>query len=52
MTTSNAPQYGKGSKPRPFSIKYTEFDQRWNAIFNKKQKKPKISHPAKTLPEP
>lgn len=29
---------GKGSKPRPFSISQQEFDNRWEAIFGKKDK--------------
>lgn len=27
---------GKGSKPRPFSVSQEEFDNRWEAIFGKK----------------
>lgn len=30
-------QYGKGSKPRPFSVSYTEFSDRWENIFGKKK---------------
>ncbi len=26
---------GKGSRPRPFSVSLEEFDNRWDAIFNK-----------------
>jgi hypothetical protein len=29
---------GKGSKPRPFSVSQAEFDNRWEAIFDKKDK--------------
>jgi hypothetical protein len=29
---------GKGSKPRPFSVSQEEFDNRWEAIFSKKDK--------------
>jgi hypothetical protein len=34
---------GKGSKPRPFSVSKDEFDNRFDAIFGKKEKE--------TLPE-
>lgn len=34
MSYSNA---GKGSSPRPFSVKQDEFDQRWDAIFGDKK---------------
>ncbi len=27
---------GKGSRPRPFSVSQQEFDNRWEAIFGKK----------------
>jgi hypothetical protein len=40
---------GKGSKPRPFSIKLNEFNDRWEAAFGKKKKS---QPPTKTLPEP
>ena len=30
---------GKGSAPRPFSVSKEEFDNNWNAIFNKKDKR-------------
>lgn len=26
---------GKGCKPRPFSVTQEEYDNRWDAIFNK-----------------
>jgi hypothetical protein len=26
---------GKGSKPRPFSVAQEEYDNRWNAIFQR-----------------
>jgi hypothetical protein len=26
---------GKGSKPRPFSVTQDEYDNRWNAIFQR-----------------
>jgi len=26
---------GKGSKPRPFSVSQQEYDNRWNAIFQR-----------------
>ena len=26
---------GKGCKPRPFSVTQDEYDNRWDAIFNK-----------------
>ena len=32
---------GKGSSPRPFSISQEEFGDRFEAIFGKKDKKPK-----------
>lgn len=28
---------GKGSSPRPFSVKYEEFSNSWDAIFGKKK---------------
>jgi hypothetical protein len=28
---------GKGSKPRPYSVSQTEFDNRWDLIFKKKE---------------
>ena len=40
---------GKGSKPRPFSVKLNEFNDRWDAAFGKKKKS---QPPTKTLPEP
>ena len=30
---------GKGSNPRPFSVPKEQFDNNWNAIFGKKDKK-------------
>lgn len=47
---SSNPQYGKGSKPRPFSVKADEFASNWKAAFG--NKKTKRQSPAKTLPEP
>ena len=29
---------GKGSRPRPYSVSQEEFDNRWEAIFGKKDK--------------
>jgi hypothetical protein len=29
---------GKGCKPRPFSVTQHEYDNRWDAIFNKDKK--------------
>lgn len=29
---------GKGCKPRPFSVSQEEYDNRWDAIFNKDKK--------------
>ena len=29
---------GKGSKPRPLSISYKEYRERWDQIFSKKDK--------------
>ena len=29
---------GKGCKPRPFSVTQEEYDNRWDAIFNKDKK--------------
>jgi len=40
---------GKGSKPRPFSVKIEKYGQNWDEIFRKKKK---TQPPAKTLPEP
>jgi hypothetical protein len=41
---------GKGSKPRPFSVKLNEFASNWDAAFGPKKKK--SQPPTKTLPEP
>jgi hypothetical protein len=30
---------GKGSKPRPFSIKYQQYVENWEAIFSKQKEK-------------
>ena len=30
---------GKGCKPRPFSVTQQEYDNRWNMIFQRDQKK-------------
>ena len=30
---------GKGSSPRPFSVSKEEFDNSWDNIFNKKDKR-------------
>lgn len=30
---------GKGSKPRPYSVTQTEFDNNWDRIFGKKNEK-------------
>ena len=30
---------GKGCKPRPFSVTQEEYDNRWNMIFQRDQKK-------------
>lgn len=30
---------GKGCKPRPFSVTQEEYDNRWDAIFNKNKSK-------------
>lgn len=30
---------GKGSKPRPLSVKKEQFDKNWDKIFNKKTDK-------------
>jgi hypothetical protein len=36
---------GKGSKPRPFSIKYQQYAENWDVIFSKeKEKKPLTSN--------
>jgi hypothetical protein len=29
---------GKGSKPRPYSVSYTQYSENWNNIFRKKPK--------------
>lgn len=34
-------QNGKGSKPRPLSISYTEYSDRYDYIFRKKETKHK-----------
>lgn len=39
---------GKGSKPRPFSVKLSEYDSNWQKAFGKKVS----PHPIKTSPEP
>lgn len=36
---------GKGSKPRPFSVKYDQYCENWDNIFNQKN----IIVPLKTL---
>jgi len=33
---------GKGSSPRPFSITQEQYDQRWDAIFNRDGKMPTL----------
>lgn len=48
---STQPQYGKGSKPRPFSVKLEEFADNWAMAFRKK-KSVKKTQPQKTSPEP
>ena len=35
---------GKGSKPRPFSVTQEEYDNRWNAIFQKDLPKEKSDY--------
>lgn len=34
-------QNGKGSRPRPLSVPYKEYEKRWNQIFKKKINKAK-----------
>lgn len=36
---------GKGSKPRPLSVSYEEYTDRWENIFKKKKPKPKKKKP-------
>ena len=36
---------GKGSKPRPFSVKYDQYSENWDNIFNQKS----VIVPLKTL---
>jgi len=36
---------GKGSKPRPFSVKYHQYSENWDNIFNQKN----VIVPLKTL---
>jgi|LakMenE18May11ns_1017448.scaffolds.fasta_scaffold9945630_5 hypothetical protein len=36
---------GKGSKPRPFSVKYDQYSENWDNIFNQKN----VIVPLKTL---
>ena len=31
---------GKGSKPRPYSVKYSQYCENWDNIFKKKPVKP------------
>ena len=33
---------GKGCKPRPFSVTQEEYDNRWDAIFNKDKKETEV----------
>lgn len=40
MMSNPAGQNGKGSKPRPFSVKIDDFGQSWDRIFGKKKEKP------------
>ena len=35
---------GKGSRPRPMSVNRKTFDQNWDAIFGKKNKKEEPSN--------
>jgi hypothetical protein len=32
-------QNGKGSKPRPYSVKYSQYCENWEVIFNKNKTK-------------
>lgn len=36
---------GKGSAPRPFSVKFKDFDNSYDAIFGKKPPKPQYIPP-------
>lgn len=31
---------GKGSSPRPYSVSKKQYDERWDAIFGQKDRKP------------
>ena len=33
-------QNGKGSKPRPYSVTYSQYSENWDSIFKKKPTKP------------
>lgn len=33
---------GKGSRPRPYSVSQSEFDNRWDTIFGKKENKMQV----------
>ena len=41
---------GKGSKPRPFSIKLNEFASNWDAAFGPKKKAKKATSDVKETP--
>jgi len=49
---STQPQHGKGSKPRPFSVKLDEFADNWNKIFEKKKDKKSKSSSVKDSQNP
>jgi hypothetical protein len=34
---------GKGSKPRPFSIKYQQYAENWDSVFSKKKDKENLT---------
>lgn len=38
-------QNGKGSKPRPYSVKYSQYCENWENIFKKKKSEKKLFDP-------
>jgi hypothetical protein len=35
---------GKGSKPRPFSVKYEKYAENWDSVFSKKTAKESLTN--------
>jgi hypothetical protein len=44
-------QNGKGSKPRPLSVSYTEYSDRYDYIFRKKETKTKKKNESESKKE-